>query len=251
MDLSESTKGDEQTRSVSLRAPSSEPSLHPRRDSNEDANETFTRKRPRLESGTPAVRSMSADRAHSSSLHREATADRDFQTAAEEGPGTPKHTEPPQHSSHTPSRITINIKEPQTGSANGHTSSEMDTPPQIESPRLQLMAITKGHAVGFEVTQLDATHGLSSPPRTASSSSSSPIEIEEVPDTDDVENDHPVHDIMVDGMEEDMVTTFLDRFPFADRGGHVIAANLYLSHVDTHRRYPQKNMLLCSAADLG
>jgi hypothetical protein len=237
MDHSDSTKGDEQTRNVSLRAPSSEPSLHPRRDSNEDANETFTRKRPRLESGPRAVRSMSADRALSSSLHREAAPERDFQTGAEQVPGTPKQTENQQHSSHTPSRITINIREPQSAGANGHTTSDMDTPPEIQSPHLGAHVVTKGSIVEAEATQPDGAHGLSSPPQTDSSSSSSPIEIEEVPDVDDIDQDDPVHDIMVDGMEEDMVTTVLDRFPFAERGGHLSAANLYLTHVDTHRKF--------------
>lgn len=63
--LDESIKGNdhEHTRHVSLRAQRSEPSLslHPRRDSNEDACETLTRKRPRLENlNEPrAVNSMS------------------------------------------------------------------------------------------------------------------------------------------------------------------------------------------------
>lgn len=71
-DLDESSKGNEQTRNVSLRAPSSEPSIHPRRDSNEDANETFTRKRPRLENLTePRAVTMSpaSETTVCSSLH--------------------------------------------------------------------------------------------------------------------------------------------------------------------------------------
>jgi hypothetical protein len=235
MDHSDESRKDEQTRNVSLRAPSSEPSPHPRRDSNEDANETFTRKRPRLESGPRAVRSMSADRALSSSLQVH-TPDRDFQTAPAEIPGTPKQIENPHHSAITPSRITINIKEPRSGGANGHTSSsEMETPPETDSPSL-----APQDAPEPQITLSGATHGLSSPPQsppqTGSSSSSSAIEIEEVPNADDIDQD-PVHDIMVDGMDEDMVDAVLDRFPFVEHGNAVTAANLYLSHVDSHRKF--------------
>lgn len=77
--LDESSTGNEQTRNVSLKAPSSEPPLHPRRDSNEDANETVTRKRPRLEflnepraiTMSPASETTVCSSLHTFQYHRE------------------------------------------------------------------------------------------------------------------------------------------------------------------------------------
>lgn len=171
------------------------------------------------------------EESHQRSDHEDNTGipDRNFQTA----PGTPEQTSNAelenQHnlqSSTTPSRITINIREPSSAAAtNSHTSSstEMQTPSggttELE-PQNQLSE------------PMEDSHRRSSPQPDSPCSSSS-VEIEEVTAADDIDMD-PVQDIMVDGMDDDTdVNDMLDKFPYADQqDGYQSAANLYLSHVE-------------------
>lgn len=121
----------------------------------------------------------------------------------------------------------------------------METPPR-DSPTLEHVDVLTNASVGAQKSQSEFTQELSSPPqsppRTGSTSSSS-IAIEEVIDANEIEDDS-VLDIVVDGVaEEDLVTVMLNRFPFADRDGHMSAVNLYLNHVETHSK-SVKNLLM-------
>ncbi|TID14636.1 Ubiquitin carboxyl-terminal hydrolase-like domain [Venturia nashicola] len=249
-DLDQSSKGNEETRNVSLRAPSSEPSLHPRRDSNEDANETVTRKRPRLGNLTEPSAVTMSPASETTVLPEESlpridhedltgTPDRDFQTA----PGTPKqHSDAElknQHnlqSSTTPSRITINIREPSS-------SATVDS---------QISPSTDMQTLSGEIPELMLQNRLSEPlmenghrrnsTKSDSPDSSSSVEIEEVTVAENTDLDL-VQDIMVNGMDEDtIVNDVLDKFPYADRDGYQSAANLYLHHVEGNRDVDQESL---------
>ncbi len=93
------------------RATSAGPSP-PRRNSMEDADSSVTRKRPRLDSGTQAHTSMSADRSTATPSGPEAS----------QGPLTPAHDDSSSLASErhnslhganwTPSKVTINVRDP-------------------------------------------------------------------------------------------------------------------------------------------
>ncbi|KAE9981102.1 hypothetical protein BLS_007875 [Venturia inaequalis] len=167
------------------------------------------------------------------------TPDRDFQTA----PGTPKqHSDAElehQHSlqsSTTPSRITINIRDPSsTAAVDGHLSpsTEIQTPSGA-SPELELQN-------QLSEPPMEDSHRRSSPQPDSPGSSSS-VEIEEVTVADDTDLDL-VQDIMVNAMDEDtIVNDVLDKFPYADRDGYQSAANLYLNHVEGNVNIDQESL---------
>jgi hypothetical protein len=123
------------------RATSEGPSPPPR-NSMEDADSSVTRKRPRLDSGDRAYRSMSADGILSTppkAEHRELLphpTDEDQQSLSDESPGTAStHT-----LNGTPSKVTINVRDPNLmGSPprpHGHNSPDtaLDDQPGLSPP---------------------------------------------------------------------------------------------------------------------
>ncbi|KAF2100491.1 hypothetical protein NA57DRAFT_54575 [Rhizodiscina lignyota] len=114
----------------SSRAPSSEPSL-PRRDLEEDADTSVTRKRPRLDSGDRATRSMSADRILSMSTKPEPQHSADANSV--------EHHQNSTNAEDTPSKLTITVRPHLTSPSNetitdtslsaGNNHNGLPTPP--------------------------------------------------------------------------------------------------------------------------
>ncbi|QDS74706.1 hypothetical protein FKW77_000568 [Venturia effusa] len=250
-DLVEPSNGHEQSGNVSLRAASSEHSLHPRRDSNEDADEMSTRKRPRLGNLTEpraATTSPSSEttilpegvRSRSDHEDNIGTPDRDFQTA----PGTPKHNSDTklegQHnlqSSTTPSRITINIREPSSGAATNSDNSSSTEMRTLPAKSAELQSQNQDPEPNVEDCRSRSS------PQQYSPGSSSSIEIEKVTSVNDIDMDTG-QATMVNGMGEDtIISDVLERFPYADqRDGYQGAANLYLSHVECQPTIDQDSL---------
>jgi ubiquitin carboxyl-terminal hydrolase 34 len=211
----------------SPKAPSSEPSL-PRRDS-VDGDDTLTRKRPRLDSGT---RSKSADRILSASNQTGLEEDRNFLAGETQESGESPAAPPdmPQ-AQQTPNKVTINIRNQQQ-LPNGDALSDMsvDTEDRRDShvSPTPIRLSKDGPEAG---TQQNSTlqSGASSP---VLISSSPEIEIE-IGEPEDLEDEPEAIDIRLDGLEGDLVFMTLNKFPYASSGDWISGVKLYLDHIDS------------------
>jgi hypothetical protein len=211
----------------SSKAQSSEPSL-PRRDS-VDGDDTLTRKRPRLDSGS---RSKSADRVLSASSQTGLQQDRNFPAEEHEVIGENQATPPNMaQAQQTPNKVTINIRNPQQD-LNGDALSDMlvDTEDRRDSHVSPTPIRLSKNGLDSE-TQEDSIlqNGASSP---VLISSSPEIEIE-IGEPEDLEDESAAVDIRLDGMEGDLVFLMLNKFPYASPDDWVSGAKLYLDHVDS------------------
>jgi ubiquitin carboxyl-terminal hydrolase 34 len=211
----------------SPKAPSSEPSL-PRRDS-VDGDDTLTRKRPRLDSGS---RSKSADRVLSASNQTVQPQDRSFLAEEDQEIGENQAASSKMvRAQQTPNKVTINIRNPQQA-VNGDALSDMsvdmvDRRDSHVSPT-PLPLSKDGLDSGTQEDQI-LRNGASSP---VLISSSPEIEIE-IGEPEDLEEEPAAVDIRLDGMEGDLVFMMLNKFPYASSGDWISGAKLYLDHVDS------------------
>ncbi len=196
------------------RAASSEPCLV-RRDSMEDADSSVTRKRPRLDSGERAYRSMSADKAVGaigSSEHEGSTSlpphSRSEQPELLRTPSPTLKQLPSLN--RTPSRVTINVRTPVgvSSTANSATGPEPDS----AGPNAAMRAVDSDNNVDRPATSgRDSSRAISissSPPR------SPEIEVAEVEDMDQDPSETKWTSVVnIMGTLE----TLLDTFPLSDR----------------------------------
>ena len=166
--------------STPTRAKSAGP-CRPHRDPMEDADSSSTRKRPRLDSGDRAYRSMSVDRFNTTPSDAELP-------DAPEAPSDSQHPSAPSETTNalppmslTPSKVTINVREPPGNSS----------PPRPPS-KANGASILRGGSGGDEPlsSQQDASGMLNSPSSNVISVHSSPrhspeIEVAEVEDMND------------------------------------------------------------------
>ena len=216
------------------RALSSEPFL-PRRDSMEDADSSLTRKRPRLDTGGRATRSMSADRVmHSPSINAEEVTSSFKRFSKPDDGGQQEPTVAngsPQKQ--TPSRVTINVRaqpsalkdaEPHSGSTSGIEPMSEDTK---SSPKESAETAVAQPTNGLELsTKNEVVEEVSNNP-----SSSSDVEIEAV-ETDEIDDDTSQSIIRMDGQQELVVEYFLEKFPFSERFTALGAAAAIKEHFD-------------------
>ncbi|MCJ1245998.1 hypothetical protein MMC30_003202 [Trapelia coarctata] len=182
----------------------------PPRNSMEDADSSVTRKRPRLDSGDRAYRSMSADGALSTPPNAEPgkllphSNDEDQHSLSDESPGTAStHT-----LNGTPSKVTINVRDPnQTGSP-PHPSAH-DLPDQaVDSQRES----SPPHSI---------INVSSSPPVITTVSSSPPcspeIEVAELEDIDGHTGPTVWRASNGNMSAEELQTQLLDEFPLVNQ----------------------------------
>jgi hypothetical protein len=219
----------------SPRAPSSEPSL-PRRDSI-DGDDSLTRKRPRLDSGS---RSKSADRVLSASNQAAQEQDRGFLVDGNQEPGVNQDALANMtQAKQTPNKVTINIRNPQQV-PNGDAKSAMaaDTDVRRDSHVSHDM-----ETVDKEDYDSDAGVYSNVPNGTVSPllvSSSPEIEIE-IGLPEDLDDDPAAVDIRIDGMEGDMVLLILEKFPYAVDDDWIKGAKAYYDHLETGMTPPRAN----------
>ena len=204
----------EQTQS--LRAPSLEPSLDPR-DTLGAQNRSPSRKRPRLDSGSRTARSESADRALSS-LDK-AVGDESDTTImdVDNAMATPEPDDAvPSVPAATPSRVTINVREPPKEGAPASTNGRHDEDDSGPRPTKSSYSMN-GHATTGEHSTQKTT-----PPR-------SPSPVIEVTDA---QSDASEDAVLVYDDEEVKLTldvkinSHFRSFPYAADGGYSEAADL-------------------------
>ena len=221
----------------SPRAPSSEPSLACRDDSSTDEDDiSITRKRPRLDSGSRAVRSISADVVLTPSA-RETTFKMD-QTLKEEIRSPTTQPVPP------PSKITITLRrQPVDATANQNGTSTVNgasNGTETEDSRHASVDEDDARPVGNgEDGRTTPTAPRSITPKCASespilvgSSPSIPIEIAELEDVDDDRNATTA--IEIEGEDDDLVDRFIEQFPYLNSGNKPInMAKQVTKHLET------------------
>lgn len=205
------------------RAVSSEPSLA-RRDSMEDADSSVTRKRPRLDSGARAHRSMSADKVVGGSGDSE----HDDPASLPPHPGsidptplrTPSSSPKQLPSLHrTPSRVTINVRTPLRPSPTPNSTlapepASTGPPPRPEEAlAVEMDKDTEQEADGGG----DGSRAIS----ISSSAARSPeIEVAEVEDMDQDPHDTRWTSVVnITGMVGTL-QTLLDTFPLSEKYSH-------------------------------
>jgi ubiquitin carboxyl-terminal hydrolase 34 len=226
----------------SPKAPSSEPSL-PRRDSI-DGDDSLTRKRPRLDSGS---RSKSADRALSASNQAAQEQDRSFLVEGNQETGV--NQDAPANmtqAKQTPNKVTINIRNPQQV-PNGDTNSGMPVEADLRrdshvSPALG--TLIKEDCDSDTKVYPNVPNGAESPVLVCSSPE---IEIE-IGLPEDLDDDPTAVDIRIDGMEADMVPLMLEKFPYAVDGDWIKGAKAYYDHLETgmSHRFQSLRLLIIS-----
>ena len=200
----------ESEQTPSLRAPSSEPSLT-HRDVIGAQNRSPSRKRPRLDSGSGIARSMSADQAISSLDEAvgdtgDNTMDVDSRFATPET----QHSSPNKPAG-TPSKVTINIRDPFQKNVGSVTNGHHDTTGDHSSDNKT--SGTNGHIIKKD----DASSS------TSQRSASSPII--EVADTQS-DGAEDVADVRLMGgqnISEQIEALYFD-FPHSTDGGYIEAA---------------------------
>lgn len=170
------------------------PSLH----------ETSSRKRPRLDSGS---RSVSADRTISSLLDKAAMGDTDMD--GDDRPVTPQPgAAPAQKVAGTPSRVTINVREPPKGDATLATNGRRGSASSAKSSK-------RANGVA------EATESSTSSSTPAKSPSSPLIEIADTQSDGDVDVVTELH-----LEDEGTIADIYYDFPFSTNGAYVAAAEL-------------------------
>ena len=113
---------------VTLNRPKSAGPHQPARDPMEDTDSSATRKRPRLDSGDRVYRSMSADPLRAASVDVELS-DASSNPSNEETRSTIIQEVPPV--GHTPSKVTINVREPVRNISPTQASTQIEDFPSI------------------------------------------------------------------------------------------------------------------------
>lgn len=196
------------------RAVSSEPCLA-RRDSMEDADSSVTRKRPRLDSGARAYRSMSADEVV---VGNDGPAgfpphSRSVESALRTPSPSPKQL-PSLH--RTPSRVTINVRTPARPSPSKTSTTAPEPastgpPPRGEDP----LAVEMDKDIELKADSgVDGSRAIS----ISSSPARSPeIEVAEVEDMDQDPNETRWTSVVNITEPDGTLQTLLDTFPLSDR----------------------------------
>ncbi|KAF2400792.1 hypothetical protein EJ06DRAFT_529889 [Trichodelitschia bisporula] len=201
------------------RAPSSEPSTV-QRDATQDADDSQTRKRPRLDSGSHTVRSQSADQVLFSSPRLSA---REFpmDDTMKAQTASPSDKQPVQ----TPSKITINLRAPhRMDDPDPQSLSSMDVP----SPTSSLYADA---IIGPDL------NGMSNDDESLRQRESSSPVVEIDPPEPEEMDDGAAAGIEIDGLDQDQdqddpVTYAIYTFPYQKDGDYMSAMNLILHHLD-------------------
>jgi hypothetical protein len=222
----------EQTRS--LRAPSSEPSLT-HRDVSGSQNRSPSRKRPRLDSGSRAARSMSADRALSIAAGKAADADDDSTMQLDGRPATPKLNDTPTLKPIlTPSRVTINVREHPVGSITPSTNGRRNSSDSHKSTE------TVDDMNGKPKAKEPSTSSSTSP-----QSDSSPVIQVAVPDSEDA--DDVITEIRLDEQsDENRIASLFYHFPFSTAGNYCEAAELIAEEQEKCKTLVQNRSKLTS-----
>ena len=127
----------------------------------EDLDSSSTRKRPRLDSGERTYRSMSADRLRTSSHKHQPTITSEYNTV---------HTNtaiPP--TPFTPTKVTINVREPALGNSSPMPTTELADQPtpgvfkgnepspshQLDSPRIESVHSTPANSPEIQVAEVE------------------------------------------------------------------------------------------------
>ena len=216
------------------RAVSSEPCLV-RRDSMEDADSSVTRKRPRLDSGERAYRSMSADKAIGSTSnydHKSLTSippqSRSVEPELFRTPSPTSRHFPPLN--RTPSRVTINVRTPvrpssTTNSIIGPEPDSAGPPARPHDPG------TAGADNDMERPAEDDGNGPKAISISSSPTRSPEIEVAEVEDMDQDPNESRWTSVVnITGADGTLETVF-DTFPLSDRYSSLRDAVLYIAQV--------------------
>jgi hypothetical protein len=226
----------------SPRAASSEPSLACRNASSDEDELSVTRKRPRLDSGSRAIRSMSADVILSPFSKDSSTLVATDQIVMERTSTSSSAND--ANSAHTPTNITINLglrRSRQPRHSMDSTSEQNDDAnhAEVDEERhdsLDLHPSAKSSANGDGPASMAHQSDDQAPdsPVLLGSSPSIPIEIEDVNgivDIDDDDNDFTA--IEIEG-DDDLVDRFIHDFPYLISGGKVIAmAKSIVKHLET------------------
>ncbi|KAI9815552.1 MAG: hypothetical protein M1827_002686 [Pycnora praestabilis] len=206
------------------RSASSEP-RGPPRDPMEDADLTLKRKRPRLDSGDRASRSMSADRRSSASSRTERGEAPQVTDGAEpelSKTAVPNQALSPSHQRKS-SKVTINVRHPQLGTPDGLPRTD----PELVSRGLPLQQHgTKDLQHTDNVrSSIDLTK---EPPRAVSEPRSPDIEVAEVEDFDS-DNNGPAWAPVVDIVEDNDYVLHMNAFPRADEFRDLRAAVVHIA----------------------
>ncbi|KAF2456610.1 hypothetical protein BDY21DRAFT_380132 [Lineolata rhizophorae] len=252
MDAQDDVMGSDAARSS--RAPSSEPSSLARRESMADACSSPTRKRPRLDSGDRAVRSMSADTVLASSsrtrpeeiqspvsagthVEQEQTsaASPSAQAAASSSASTfPAQQHPP------PSQVTINVRsqhqvsEPGQGDRPAPSSPpdrtcspdhlpagrDMECQPRAGSPQ---QGVARNQDVNLAESPNDDLPGSPSSVSMENNADSPVVEIE-AGEPEDMDEDGADQVIQIDGEEDLLSLNLFQNFPFTEKMGTPLGA---------------------------
>ena len=211
------------------RAASEGPSPPPR-NSMEDADSSVTRKRPRLDSGERAYRSMSADGSLSTPSRAGPGAllphsdDSDRQQVVDQA----SHVVPAHTLHGTPSKVTINVRDSiltssPINAASPRTPFPQDVASEVHSPSTRSQTLAQSSPSPPMITTIS-----SSPPR------SPEIEIAELEDIDG--HSGPTVWRTSDSIMsiEELQSTLMDEFPLAEHYNSVLQAVAFLSNQMLH-----------------
>ena len=202
----------------------------PPRNSMEDADSSVTRKRPRLDSGERAYRSMSADGTLSTPSRAGPGAllphpkDGDGQQVLDQA----SHTMPAHALDGTPSKVTINVRD----------SILTSSPTQAASPRKPFPQDVASDSPSASTRSQTLAHGSPSPPMITKISSSPPrspeIEIAELEDIDG--HSGPTVWRTADSMLsiEELQSNLVEEFPLAEHYNNIIQAVAFLGNHMLH-----------------
>lgn len=188
----------------------------PYRESMEDADSSSTRKRPRLDSGDRAYRSMSADPLRATPSD----------SGPAKAPATPPDGQPSSQSSEvanglppmafTPSKVTINVREPAGNTSPTQSSTKLNGAPSMRGGGGGDETLA-GHSDSSNKVDSPSPHIIS----VASSSSHSPeIEVAEVEDMNDDSGEtrwKPLISTTSAKDARDVQALLLDQFPHNSR----------------------------------
>ena len=197
----------------------------PPRNSMEDADSSVTRKRPRLDSGDRIYRSMSADAIESD----KATPEPGHLIPKAGGTGhepmpTLSSDDTNQHSlSGTPSKVTINVRDKMLEISSPHQNSAAKSVTAVSDRAVHSSPAIS--TINIASTPPEDVVVLSSPPR------SPEIEVAEIEDMDDDPHQTRWKPMVSITNIEDLQSTLLENFLFADKYVDIRECIGYLSQV--------------------
>ena len=214
------------------RAVSSEPCLA-RRDSMEDADSSVTRKRPRLDSGARAYRSMSADKVAvgrpSSEQDEPAPLPPHRRSVEPVNLRTPSPKQMPSLHK-TPSRVTINVRTPARPSPTTNSTIAPEPASTGPSPKVEdVLAVGMDKDMDQEAD--NGGNGSRAISISSSPSRSPEIEVAEVEDMDQDPNETRWTSVVNITGTDGTLQTLLDIFPLSDRFSNPRDSVLHIAQI--------------------